>query len=377
MSKAERAAALTQRRNAVAIIKNLRFTRRFLANHPFDEATFSYIDGKDRGIENLVGHDVVFATLDDNEKLALRREIISKLNESEKMAFSVLRASTESYFKDLADIINKDIKKVDPKALTYFNSKKKAVLEAFEQTITPAASFDCERAMSALEKLDLIAEEIETTVPDIEHELDEDELEEEEHDHEDGSYGDQNGETIPPAPEEDEDDDDDDDDDLNEDVKLPEDDEDADDDEVVQPEEPDDGSIDADDKVTVTAKTHWVAEFHNYIDSAKNFVAKEDFQLGHVGFTAEKASYILNKYTATMEHYKAALEKLYAVVDPATCTADSLLRGKVKTYKRIDKIVALADRMEEVRASLDKSLESLLTASRNMMLAATYDPMRG
>ena len=45
--------------------------------------------------------------------------------------------------------------------------------------------------------------------------------------------------------------------------------------------------------------------------------------------------------------------------------------------KRIDKIVALADRMEEVRASLDKSLESLLTASRNMMLAATYDPMRG
>ena len=78
-----------------------------------------------------------------------------------------------------------------------------------------------------------------------------------------------------------------------------------------------------------------------------------------------------------MEHYKAALEKLYAVVDPATCTADSLLRGKVKTYKRIDKIVALADRMEEVRASLDKSLESLLTASRNMMLAATYDPMRG
>lgn len=373
MSKAERAAALTQRRNAVAIIKNLRFTRRFLASHPFDEATFSYIDGKDRGIENLVGHDVVFATLDDNEKLALRREIISKLNESEKMAFSVLRASTESYFKDLADIINKDIKKVDPKALTYFNSKKKAVLEAFEQTITPAASFDCERAMSALEKLDLIAEEIETTVPDIEHELDEDELEEEEHDHEDGSYGDQNGETIPPAPEEDEDDDDD--DDLSEDVELPEDDEDAD--EIVIEEQEDDNSIDADDKMSVTAKTHWVAAFHNYIDSAKNFVAKEDFQLGHVGFTAEKASYILNKYTATMEHYKAALEKLYAVVDPATCTADSLLRGKVKTYKRIDKIVALAYRMEEVRASLDKSLESLLTASRNMMLAATYDPMRG
>ena len=376
MSKAERAAALTQRRNAVAIIKNLRFTRRFLASHPFDEATFSYIDGKDRGIENLVGHEVVFAALGEDEKLALRREIVAKLNESEKMAFSVLRASTESYFKDLVDIINKDIKKVDPKAAVYFDSKKQAVLEAFEQTITPAASFDCERAMSALEKLDLIAEEIETTVPDIEHELDEDEVKEEEHDHEDGSYGDQTGETIPPAPEEDEDDDDDDDDDLDEDVKLPEDDEDADED-VVEPAEPDDGSIDADDKMSVTAKTHWVAQFHSYIDSAKNFVAKEDFQLGHVGFTAEKAKYILDKYAATMEHYKAALEKLYAVVDPATCTADSLLRGKVSTYKRIDKIVALADRMEEVRASLDKSLESLLTASRNMMLAATYDPMRG
>ena len=48
MSKAERAAALTQRRNAVTIIKNLRFTRRFLASHPFDEATYQYIDGKAR-----------------------------------------------------------------------------------------------------------------------------------------------------------------------------------------------------------------------------------------------------------------------------------------------------------------------------------------
>ena len=89
MSKAERAAALTQRRNAVAIIKNLRFTRRFLASHPFDEATFSYIDGKDRGIENLVGHDVVFATLDDNEKLAYC-EICRSCDRECKQSFRVV-----------------------------------------------------------------------------------------------------------------------------------------------------------------------------------------------------------------------------------------------------------------------------------------------
>ena len=367
MSKAERAAALTQRRNAVTIIKNLRFTRRFLASHPFDEATYQYIDGKEHGIESLVGRDIVFAMLDDTEKLQLRREIISKLNASEKMAFEVLRASTEAYFKDLTDIISKKTKNVTKHDLVYFENKNKAAIEAFATTVTPAQAFDCERAMSALEKLDLIAEEIEETVPDIEHELDEDELEEEEHDHDDGSYGDQSGETLPEVPDDDEAEDDDD------EVELPEDDEDAD--EIVIEEQEDDGSIDADDKAqVVTAKTNWVKAFHRYIDSAKNFVAKEDLQMQDAGYTTDKAGYVLKKYVDTMDHYKTALEKLYAVVDPATCTADSLLRGKVNTYRRIDKMVALAVRFEEIRASLDKSLESLLTASRNMMLAATYDP---
>ena len=385
MGKKERAAALTQRRNAKAIIKNLRFTRRFLASHPFDEATFEYINGKDRGIEALVGHNILFKLLGDTEKLALHKEILAKLDESEKTAFDQLRSSTVAYFKDLADLIAKAPKKVTPKDLTYFDSNKEAVVEAFNATIVPADGLDCERSMSALEKLDIIAKDIEETTPDIEHEFDEDEVKEEEHDHDDGSYGDQTGDDIPPA----EDDDDDDqydegngsEDAIDDEITLPDEDQNVDEPEPQPPAEPPAPAptepAPEEPVPPVTAKVSWVDEFNHYIDIAKNFVAKEDFALNLVGFTPKKASYILSKYNTTMTRYKAALEKLYAVVDPVTCTADSLLRGKIKTFKRIDKIISLAVKFEEIQTPLDKSLESLLTASRNMMRAATYDPTLG
>ena len=131
MSRKDRAAALTQRRNAVAIIRNVRKTRRLLAKFPFDEKTFNAINGKERGLESLVGKDILVPCLDESQRLSLHHEINIKLNEAEVTAFESLRASTVAFFADLQKIIDRATLVFNTKAAQDLMAKKQVAVEAF------------------------------------------------------------------------------------------------------------------------------------------------------------------------------------------------------------------------------------------------------
>jgi len=358
MGKAERAAALTTRRNCIAIIKNLRYTRNYLAKHAFDERAFKHLNGSDRGIENLVGKNITFSLLSDDDRLALHREICSKLNETEIATFEVLRKSVVDYFKDLEAVISNAGYQVPREIEANLASTKEAAIESFNKTMNAIDAFDCERTVSTLEKLSAISNEVEETVPDIEHELDvdetEDENEDDDHSHDDGSYGDLNGDEVEPAPEPEEP--------LDEPVELPDDDED-------EPVADDD-----DDDFDIYAKTGWTKDYHRFIKAAMTFVTKEDYELKFSGFTVAKAKDILTRHDDECKHYREVLGRVIRAFDPKTCPADHLLRGSTDLMKRIDRIVSLAVKMEDVRKAMDKSCERLVVASKNMHDTAIIDP---
>ena len=354
MGKSERAEALTTRRNCIAIIKNLRYTRRYLASHDFDEKTFSHLNGSDRGIENLVGRNISFSLLTDEDKLGLHREICSKLNEVEMETFTVLRKAVIDYFKDVEAVIDNVGYRVPEDFADNMTSTKESAIESFGKTMNAVEAFDCERTVSSLEKLEAITAEIDENVPEVDHELDENE--DDEHDHDDGSYGDLSGDDLEPAPEPEEP--------CDEPVELPADDED-------EPPEPDNTD---DDDFDIYAKTGWTKQFHRYIAAAMSLVTKEDYELQFSGFTVEKAKDILSKHNEVCDNYRRSLQKLVNTIDPKHCTADHLLCGSTKMMKRIDRIVSLAVKMEDVRKAMDKACERLIVASKNMHDAAIIDP---
>lgn len=378
MATKDRSAALTSRRQAIAIIKNIRRTRRLLVKHPFDATTFKVINGKERGIEDLVGRTIVFDLLTDEEKLTLHRDILKQMNIVEAEAFNLLRSSTIDFFKDLKTAIDNTGTKITDKNVSDTTlDRKGAAVEAFIESPSCVGCLDYERSLSALEHLDRISAEVEQTVPDMEHELDESlDDDETELEQEDDEYFEENHDEIsvavgeepadPPnepdpteeAPEED----------PSIPVELP-DDESEDDD--LRPETTDNPEDDE-----VVADITWIRAEESYLASANKFVvAEEGMSLGEIGFNHNQGTEVLAKYNESIKNYRESLKKLYDTVNPEECTLESLLAGSTKTYKRFNRIMTLVDKFEKLRSSLDKSCECLVEASKKMLVAATKDPL--
>ena len=349
MGKAERAAALTQRRQAVAVIKNIRTTRRVLASHPFNSTTFNAINGVDGGIEQMLGREILFDALTANEQLALRQEINAALAKSEDAAFETLRASLTMYFADIQKVIDRlDNVEITEKNITDLSFKEQAAVEAFKACELPEGALDYERCMSTLEHLEIIAESVDTSAPDITHELEEPEYQEEQHTHEGEPLP--NPTEDPVVPQEG---------DPSQPVELPE---------VVDPPVPveDAGEV---------ADLTWIRGQENFFESAKLFFLKEKATVDKAGFTPEKASSVLGKYAASVEAYRTALVKVRDAIAPETCVADGLLRGSTNFFQRFDRLVCLVENLETLRDGLNKSCTSLVDASKAMLKSATKDPM--
>jgi len=371
----ERTAALNKRRQAVAVIKNIRKTRRLLAKHPLDEKLFDIINGAEDGIRELIGRKIVFGFLTDSERLSLKIEILKGLSSAENYACDTLRAATVDFFKDLKDASEVNTVAIDQKNITDLMGTKPRAIETFLDAEAMTGMFDYERSMSAIEHIELIAEEVEENTPDVEHELDEtidgeeqeeeeqDEYEEEQHTEEANRTGEEpadppnDPDPLEPAPEED--------------PALPiELDEDDDGDEEDDDYDPDS----ADGDCPTTANVKWVRAEESYLESAMLFVSTEGYSLSDNGFTATRGQEVLSKYTAAMNHYKAALRKLYDVIDPECATIDRLLYGSVNTYKRLNRIMVITEKFGEVRDALNKSCESLIAASKKVLVETIKDP---
>lgn len=357
MAKAERMAALKKRRQAIAIIKNIRRTRRVLTANEFDAKTFDALNGRDNGIEALVGHSVMFGSLDETERLALRREINAKLFESEQMAFGVLREASVEFFSELQKIIDRaDEVGITDKTITHLSSSKKKAVEAFESFKIAEGGLDCERCIAMLEHLEVIAEAIDESIPEIEHDLEEDEYTEEQHTHEDTDLPDEDDDESV----EEEDDDDDEDDD--EDEEEFSDDDEGDENGEGAPAEP-------------TTNVNWTESEEEFRESASKFALPVAATTVEAGFDAKKASEIIAKYPGAMKKYVNALQHFRDAVAADTCTSESLLRGNKKFYKRINKVVGYVEKLEDLRTALNKSCKGLVDAAHEMMLIDTRDPL--
>lgn len=358
MAKAERKAALHKRRQAIAIIKNVRRTRRVLNANAFDSATFNALNGKDCGLEALVGHTVMFDSLDESERLALRREINAKLFESEQQAFGALREASIEYFAELQKIIDRvtDVGITD-KTITHLSSTKSDAVAAFENFQLEEGALDCERCVSMLENLAVIAEAMDESVPEIEHDLEEDEYTEEEHTHDDTELPeDGDDESV----EEEDSDDDEEDDDEEEEEETSEGDEDDEDGEGTE---------------IITVTTGWLETAEAFRESASKFTLPVAATTKEAGFDQKRATEIIAMYPSVMTKYAQALQHLRDAVAADTCTAESLLRGSKKFYARVDKVVSYVECFEVLRTALLKSCSGLVKAAHEMMLVSTRDPM--
>lgn len=349
MSRADRAAALTKRRQAISVIKNVRYTRRMITTHEFTAELFDKINGEDRGIENLVGHPVLFSALTESEKMQTRREINAALDKSESNAFVDLRDATIAYFADLQKVIDRlDDVKITDKQIQDLRVQNDAAIEAFDGMKIPEGALDYERCMSTLEHLEIVAEDVEQNIPEIAQEVEPEEepepatpeYHEEDHQHDE-----------PPVNEPDEP------------VVLPD---------PTTPTEPieEPGSED-DPAVDLT----WIRGEEEFFISAKQFVIPtEEFML-EAGFTPEKASAVLAKYAGSLKKYRLLLQKVKDQVAPETCVGEDLLGGSTKFYQKLDRLVTLVENFETLRDSLNKSCESLLSASHQMLLTASRNPL--
>ena len=357
MSRKDRAAALTQRRDAVAVIKAVRKTRRLLAKHPFTAKTFDAINGKERGLEQLVGRDILFDCLSEPERLQLRHDINMKLDQSEAQAFEVLRASTEKFLADLR-FLNANLV-IDPKASKNILGKKQSSIEAFNAFEMKEGALDCERAMSTLEHLEALTADVEETIPGFEHDLEKEESEE--YDEEKHKDDDELLEDGPDGSEEDDDDEDDD-----EDIDLGDDDD--------EDEGDDDDEVDEDGEKTTTTDLTFICDEQNFAIAARKFTLPTIVCTEGAGYTQVKSAVILDKYQAVMEKYATSLNKLADTFASVECTNEDLLKGSVKLYRKLDRVVALVHKFEPIRLALTKSCEGLLDASKVVAKQEIVDP---
>ena len=362
MGRKERAAALTQRRDAVAVINAVRKTRRLLAKHPFTAETFNAINGKERGLEQLVGRDILFNCLNESEQLQLRHDINKKLNDSETAAFESLRNATVAFFADLQKVIDRATLVYNTKAAQDLLAKKQVAVEAFNAFEMSAEALDCERAISTLEHLEFVAEDVEETVPGFEHDLDTEE--QEEYDEEKHKDDDELPEDGPDGSEEEEDDDDEDEDD--EDIDLGDDDDDDDGE--------GDDEADEDGEKTSTTDLTFICDEQGFAKAAPQFKLPTVVCAEGAGYSQERGFKVLSKYPVVMQKYCTALKHLRDVVAPETCTMEDLLRGNVKFYRKLDRVINLVEKFEPLRVALDKSCEGLLGAAKVVAKKEIIDP---
>lgn len=362
MTKSERSSDLKGRLQAIAIIKNIRRVKRILAEKPFTDKLYNKLNGSEGGMDALVGRTVLFGSLNENDRLELRREINSKLDAAEREAIESLRAHTNSYLSGVQAIIDKaSAVDVTDKTLTDISSTRETAVEAFNNFTIEAGGLDCERCMSTLEHLDMIAESIDESAAEIETEL---QKEEDESDDEDKDKHDEFDEDHIDEEDEDEDDEDD----HIPDDPLEEDDDDDDEDD-------DDGECHCDDDDEPVTDVSWVKAEESFRDSAKLFMTSENTTSKSAGFSTENAKEVLAAYHKVNAHYIKSLKNLIDTVAAPEATVDQLLRGGLATYRRIDKIVDCVESLEFLRDALDKSCGNLVAASKKMLVESTRDPL--
>ncbi len=366
MTKSERSSELQGRLQAITIIKNIRRVRRILAEKPFTDKLYNKLNGSEGCMDALVGRTVLFSSLNENERLDLRREINNKLDASEREAIESLRIHTNRYLSGIQAIIDKaSVVEVTDKTLADISSTRETAVEAFNNFTIEAGGLDCERCMSTLEHLDMIAESIDESAAEIETEL---QREEDESDDEDKDKHDEFDEDHI----DEEDDDDDDDEDHIPDDPLEEDD---DDDDEEDDDDDDDGECHcADDDEPVT-DVSWVKAEESFRDSAKLFMTNESTTSKSAGFSTENAKEVLAAYHTVNAHYIKSLKNLVDTVAAPEATVDQLLRGNLDTYRRLDKIVDCVESLEFLRDALDKSCGNLVAASKKMLVETTRDPL--
>ena len=342
MSKSVREVALKKRFDAIKVVNNIRRVKRWLAKHPFDAKTFNAINGRNCSIDALVGHTVVFEALTEGEVTQLRKDINKALTANEDLALTALREATVEYFASIEGIVGATVAQCTPDQMKYLGFKKDAALEAFASTQLPKGALDVERTTSALEQLAVIAEEIEESVPEVDRDLD----------IEEPTYEDEKHDNPDELPQEDDEDDDDDD----EDIEIPEDD--------------DDDATDDDDDEDEFSVYAWTKPHFQYVSAMqKSFLNNDPASLEVFGFTSDKAVDLIGKYQAVMPAYVGAIKKFVGLVEPETCTVESLLKGSIKCYKRIDRIVALIERFEPIRKALTETCAAMIDASADMYKA--------
>lgn len=341
MSKSVREVALKKRFDAIKVVNNIRRVKRWLAKHPFDAKTFNAINGRNCSIDALVGHTVVFEALTEGEVTQLRKDINKALTANEDLALTALREATVEYFASVEGIVGATVAQCTPDQMKYLGFKKDAALEAFASTQLPKGALDVERTTSALEQLAVIAEEIEESVPEVDRDLD----------IEEPTYEDEKHDNPDELPQEDDEDDDDDDD-----IEIPEDD--------------DDDATDDDDDEDEFSVYAWTKPHFQYVSAMqKSFLNNDPASLEVFGFTSDKAVDLIGKYQAVMPAYVGAIKKFVGLVEPETCTVESLLKGSIKCYKRIDRIVALIERFEPIRKALTETCATMIGASADMYKA--------
>ena len=148
---------LGMRKDAMYVIRCIRKAQKALAaTSLFTAEDFNALNGKKRSIEDLLGRTVLFDTLNEDEVVALRREITDKLSKNLDEAYEALKVSTNSIFNNVSvgcesqvtEVVDAakiaDLKDVDDviSKLELENTAEmcEAIADFYDQYVEPAAT---------------------------------------------------------------------------------------------------------------------------------------------------------------------------------------------------------------------------------------------
>ena len=306
---------------AMEVLANITQARYIVQNGPFTAEMYESINGSDRALENLLGKSIVFDTLENSEKLHLRKEILDSLLDQEFKMLSALRKTVASVASDLESVMQdarsvqdkQDLltlrftHRVDPK-----NFSVHAATDVVDTNCFPAPAVE-----TVTEALDAASEFLDKVAPIMTRIYDEE----------------QQTQENPPDPDE------------NNGQGIGH--------QVYQPfhtEETEDA---------ITEVINACANNVSLSQSASK-LARSGHTLSDIGYhEKEDAAKAVQAFTASKQNFLKSVRNIYNILPNETNSLESFGRNSASFYKAVESIIGLINRADMVREGMDESIETL------------------
>ena len=306
---------------AMEVLANINQARFIVQNGPFTAELYENLNGADRAIETLLDKSIVFDNLANNQKVALRKEILDKLRDQEFALLSKLRETVAGVGADLQSVVTSAESVNERQDLLKLRFTHRVSNEMFStHAATATLDTDCfpaPAAESISSALDSATEFLNKVAPLMTRIYDEE----------------QQTQENPPEPDE------------NNGQGVGH--------QVYQPFHTEE---------TEDAITEIIAACTNNISLSQSArkLARKGHTLADLGYhNKEDATKVVQRFTDSKQSFLKAIENIHNVLPNETNALETFGKNSASFYKAVEALIGLVNRADEVRAGMDASIETL------------------